>query len=45
MKAILFYLVLGALVAATVVNCSAVRTRANTMRVARVRRIDDAVGE
>lgn len=37
------YAIVAVLITATLVQCSSVRTRANTMRVARVRRIDDAL--
>lgn len=45
MKLLAVYLIVGALIAATLVECSSVRTRANTLRVSRVRRIDDAAGD
>jgi hypothetical protein len=43
MKSILTYLVLGAIILVTAAQCSTVRTRAQTMRVQRVRRIEDAL--
>lgn len=38
-------LIVLVLVAVTAVQCQALRSRANTLRVARVRRIDEQTGE
>lgn len=42
MKPLLTYLVVAAVILVTVVQCSSLRTRANQLKVARVRRIDEA---
>lgn len=45
MKSAFLYLIVALLIAATVVQCQSLRTRANQLRVARVRRIEDATGD